>query len=146
MAEFLTVPCARARPKLPKLSQSFDVLFQRFAAAGCPMSELSPQLLLTTGLALLTAFGYAVATFGMKLASDNPGWMGVTVLLTGFALAAFAEILLLQRFDLARTYIIIIAVESALIFAAALWFGESLSRAQLCGAVMVIVGLSLTLA
>ena len=28
------------------------------------MSELSPPILLTTGLALLTALGYAVATFG----------------------------------------------------------------------------------
>ena len=109
------------------------------------MSDLSPQIPLLLGLSLLTALGYAAATLGMKLASGGTGWIGIAVILSGFAAAAIAEIVLLQRFDLARTYIFIIAAESALVFAAALWLGESMSPARIAGAVLVLTGLTLTL-
>ncbi len=109
------------------------------------MSEVSPQVAIAVGLSLVTAIGYAVATFGMKLTSGGLSGLGIAVVLTGFALAAIAEILLLQRFDLAKTYIIIITVETILIFAAALWIGETVSRSQLAGAALILAGLTLTL-
>ncbi len=110
------------------------------------MTDLSPHIFLMLGLSLLTALGYAVATFGMKLASSGLGWVGVAIILAGFAAAAIAEIILLQRVDLARTYVIILGVESILIFSLALWIGESLSPVRIAGAVLVLAGLTLTLA
>lgn len=110
------------------------------------MTALSPNVQLLLGLSLLTAIGYTAATLGMKLASGGLSWIGLAIIFAGFTAAAIAEIIMLQRIDLARTYVIILAVESILIFCVALWFGESLSAARITGAALVLIGMTLTIA
>ena len=52
----------------------------------------------------------------------------------------FAEIALLRKVDLGLAYIAIIATESLLVLAYALWIGEGLSVREWTGAGLVIVG------
>lgn len=111
-----------------------------------PIPAIPPAVPLILGLAVLTAIGYAAATVGMKVTAGGAGWVGIAVILAGLTAATAAEILMLQRIDLARTYIFITAAETIVIFAAAIWLGERLALAQITGAALVLAGLTLTLA
>ncbi len=88
------------------------------------------------------AVGYAVATAGMKVASNGLTAFGLALVTLGFAAAFMAEITLLRRVDLAAAYIVIMAVESLLVLGYAVWLGEGLNPRQTVGAALVIGGLA----
>jgi len=98
------------------------------------------------GLAIMTAGGYAVATIGLKLASDGHYTPATPLILTGFIAAIFAEIMLLRQFDLSMIYIMIIALETLLIVGFAVCIGELPSTSQMLGGALVLCGLALTVA
>ncbi|MCB2128922.1 MAG: 5-aminolevulinate synthase [Rhodobacteraceae bacterium] len=91
----------------------------------------------------LSALAYAVATVGIKMASGNVTPVAVTFIVCGFALAAIAEAILLQRSDLGTVYLAVLAVETLAILCFASLIGEGLSGRQFAGAVMVLGGIAL---
>lgn len=99
----------------------------------------SPDLL-TLLMILATGIGYALATYGIKLASHVVSPPAILLTATGFLLAILAEILLLRRVDLSIAYLSVIAVESILVLTLAIVLGDQLTGAQLAGSVLVIVG------
>ena len=104
------------------------------------MTQIPAHLPGLIALSVLTALGYAGATVGMKLAGGGTFWLAVGLMGLGFT--ALAEILLMRRFDVAMIYVVIISMEALLIFAFALWIGETLTRAQVAGTLLVLAGLA----
>lgn len=105
------------------------------------MSQILIHPLTATLLVVGAAVGYAVATAGMKAASDGFTPVGITLGLVGFSIAFLAEIVLLRRADLSVIYIVIVAAETLLVLAYASWIGEGLNLRQAFGATMVLGGL-----
>jgi small multidrug resistance pump len=108
-----------------------------------PILASHPALLVA--LSTLTALGYAGATVGMKLAATGAPGRGLVFMGLGFAAAALAEIVLMRRFDVSMIYVVIIALETLLILCFAYSIGERLSSSQIAGALLVVMGLGLTL-
>lgn len=102
---------------------------------------LNPALIAL--LLALTALGYAVATAGMKLASEHLSPLALGLLIVGFALAALAEVFLLRGAELTTIYVAVIAFETILIFALALFLGDAVTLKQVAGAVLVLGGVGL---
>ena len=105
------------------------------------MSHILVHPLAASLLVVGAALGYALATAGMKAASDGFMTVGILLGLIGFSLAFLAEIVLLRRADLSVIYIIIVAAETLLVLAYASWIGEGLNLRQAFGATMVLGGL-----
>lgn len=97
-------------------------------------------------LVVMCAGAYAGATIAMKAASDVPNMTSFVFIVICLAIAVFAEILLMQRFDIGVTYIAILAAETMLVLIAAYVIGEGLNPTQILGAVMVLSGAALVTA
>lgn len=94
-------------------------------------------------LVVVAAFGYALATIGMKLASNNWTAVAVALIVLGFVAAALAEVVLLQKADLGVIYITIIGVETLMVLAFAAAIGEAPDLRTLAGAGLVVAGIGL---
>lgn len=103
------------------------------------MTLFQPGTLL---LVVVAALGYAIATIGMKLGSVTLSAMAIGIVMLGFLMAAWAEIIILRKADLGLVYITIIGVETLVVLAYASWIGEGLSLRQIGGAGMVLAGLA----
>lgn len=101
---------------------------------------LQPGLL---GLAILSAFGYAAATAGIKLASNGFSLPAIVLVLIGFFVAAAAEASLLRQSSLSIIYLAIIAFETLLVLSLAFYMGDRLTAMQLAGGAMVVTGLAM---
>ncbi len=97
----------------------------------------------TAMLMTMTAVGYAVATLGMKLASEQLTTPAMALMVIGLAGAALAEIILLRQANLAVVYLGIIAFESLLVLLIAAAVGDTLGPRQLAGAAMLLLGVVL---
>jgi small multidrug resistance pump len=106
---------------------------------------MTAQFSMTTTLILmtLTAGGYAVATLGMKLASEQLNSLALALMTTGLVAAALAEINLLRNANLAIIYLGIISLETLLVLSFAAMIGDRLTLQQLSGAAFVLVGFAL---
>lgn len=106
---------------------------------------MTAQISMTTTLILmaLTASGYAIATLGMKIASDKINALALALMATGLAGAALAEITLLRQANLSVIYLGIIAVETILVLSVAALIGDRLTPVQLSGGALVLVGMIL---
>lgn len=104
------------------------------------LAGLQPRYLV---LVVISAFGYAIATIGMKLASTSVTAVALGVIVTGFVAAALAEIVLLRKADLGVIYITIIGVETLMVLAFAALIGEGPDLRTLGGAGLVIAGIAL---
>ena len=96
----------------------------------------------STFLILGTAFGYAVATAGIKLVSQGHPDVGIVLGTLGFLLAFLAEALLMRKADLSVVYIAILVAETVLVMLYATMIGEGLSLRQALGAGLVLTGLA----
>lgn len=94
-------------------------------------------------LLILTASGYAVATVGMKLASDSFNILALCVIFGGLALATVMEITLLRMGNMSLVYLGIVLAETALVLGYAYSIGHGLNMVQMGGAGMVLVGVVL---
>jgi len=94
-------------------------------------------------LVLVAAFGYALATIGMKLAANNWTLVASAIIVAGFVAATLAEVVLLQKADLGVIYITIIGVETLMVLAFAAAIGETPDLETLAGAGLVIAGIAL---
>ncbi|MGR3378173.1 5-aminolevulinate synthase [Salipiger abyssi] len=92
-------------------------------------------------LVLGTAAGYALATIGMKFASQGQSLPGIVLTALGFLIAFLSEIWLMRQAELPVIYIAIIAVETLMVLLYAAWIGEGPSLKQALGAGMVLAGL-----
>lgn len=92
-------------------------------------------------LVLATALGYAAATVGMKLVSQNSIAIGALILAAGIGAAILAEITLLRKIDLSVVYIAIVASETLLVLIYAAMIGEGIGLRQTAGAALVVIGL-----
>lgn len=110
------------------------------------MMTLEANLSFSVTLALLglTAVGYAAATAGMKLATGGLSVLPLALVSGGLLLAVLAEIMLLRGTELAVVYLAIVAFETFLVLAFAVFFlGDVLTMKQLLGAGLVLSGLAL---
>ena len=94
-------------------------------------------------LMALTAFGYAMATVGMKVASGGVNAPALALISVGLGVAVLAEVVLLRHADLEVIYIGIVVVESLLVLAYAAHVGGPLTSPQILGAGMVLGGFAL---
>jgi len=118
---------------LPDRFQSFAIGFEMdFEISG------SKGLLI-----LLAAAGYAAATYFMKHAAHAGELVSVGLAMLVFQLVVAVEILLLRRMDLSNAYVMILGVETLMIVALALWYGERFTLREAAGAGLVIAGLFL---
>lgn len=101
------------------------------------------SLITAVGLIVLSAFGYAIATAGMKLAASGISIAATALMVAGLMAASLAEITLLRQSNLAIIYVCILAVESLLILGLAAFWGDHLNFYQLSGAALVMIGLLL---
>lgn len=106
---------------------------------------MTAQISMTTTVILmaLTASGYAIATLGMKIASDQMNALALALMATGLAGAALAEITLLRQANLSVIYLGIIGVETILVLSVAALIGDRLTPVQLSGGALVLVGMIL---
>lgn len=95
------------------------------------------------GMLSLTALGYAIATIGMKLASDSFTVFATFIILAGLALATAMEICLLRMGNMSLIYLGIVVAETALVLGYAYTIGHGLNAVQLAGAGMVLAGVGL---
>ncbi|ASM72050.1 hypothetical protein SULPSESMR1_01229 [Pseudosulfitobacter pseudonitzschiae] len=100
---------------------------------------LFPVIFLMT----VTAGGYALATIGMKLASETPPALSILIITLGLAGAALAEITLLRHASLPLVYLGIVVTETLLVLAYASWAQSGISLAQAGGAALVLAGFAL---
>ena len=103
------------------------------------MPILTPAMT-TFGLLTVTALGYALATVGMKHATQHMGWLAISMIALGLLGAVLAEVALLRSGNLSLVYIGIIVAESALVLSYAMWIGHGLSLQQGLGAGLVFCG------
>ncbi|MCB1343183.1 MAG: 5-aminolevulinate synthase [Pseudooceanicola sp.] len=93
----------------------------------------------------LTATGYALATYGMKLSTGGLTPLSLALVALGLLAAVGAEILLLRNGELSIVYIAIIGFETLLVLLLAVWLGESVTPLQIAGAGLVLGGMALVL-
>jgi drug/metabolite transporter (DMT)-like permease len=102
------------------------------------------ELFLTSSrvfLILLAAAGYALAAIAMKLMAQSGTTQPMLILLALFFLViVLAEVQLLKQMDLSNVYIAIIAAETLMVLAYAVWAGETLTAREIAGGGMVIAG------
>lgn len=103
----------------------------------------SPALM---GLILVTSLGYLLATAGMKQAATTPGLIAFGLVLTGLAAAAVAEIALLRNNPLPSVYVTILAIETILVMAYAVYVGDGFGLRHATGAALVLAGIALAAA
>ncbi len=94
-------------------------------------------------LLVLAAVGYAVSAYGLKLYTILANPVAVGMIGGGLAIAVLAEIAVLRRIDLSSGYVFIIAIETLLVLAAAMWLGETLDWRKLMGVALVVAGLAM---
>ncbi|MGB3315098.1 MAG: 5-aminolevulinate synthase [Albidovulum sp.] len=92
-------------------------------------------------LVVTAALAYAIATAGIKWASDAPSPMALLLIIFGFGLATITEVVLLRQADLSVIYIAIITVETLMVLTLAALIGEGLSPKQMLGAAFVLTGI-----
>ena len=92
-------------------------------------------------LVITAALAYAIATAGIKWASDAPSPMALFLIILGFGLATIAEVIVLRQADLGVIYIAIITVETLMVLTLAALIGEGLNAKQLLGAAFVLTGI-----
>lgn len=97
----------------------------------------------TLPLILATAFGYAVATFGMKGVAEGFLYSGIALSIFGFLLAFVTEVLLMRQTHLSVLYVVIIGAETLLVLSVAFGIGEGFTLRQAFGALMVLSGLTI---
>lgn len=105
-----------------------------------PLAGIQPRYV---GLVVISAFGYAIATIGMKLASNNWTAVALGIIVLGFVAATLAEVVLLRKADLGVIYITIIGAETLMVMAFAAAIGEVPDLKTLAGAAMVIGGIAM---
>jgi hypothetical protein len=111
--------------------------------SGIYIMTLTLTPLVAVLLLILTASGYAVATVGMKLASDSFNILALCVIFGGLALATVMEITLLRMGNMSLVYLGIVLAETALVLGYAYSIGHGLNMVQMGGAGMVLVGVVL---
>ncbi|MFD1507922.1 5-aminolevulinate synthase [Lacimonas salitolerans] len=95
-------------------------------------------------LILLAAAGYAFAAIAMKLIAQSGTTQPVLFLLAAFFIViVLTEVQLLRHMELSNVYIAILAAETLMILAYAVWAGEDLSTRELAGGGLVLVGIAL---
>ena len=109
------------------------------------MQSLTGAQFLLVALSIVTAFGYAGATIGMKLAAGGTYGAALLFIAIGFVAAALAEILMMQKHDVSMIYVLVIGIETLLVMSFAVWIGETLPMHRIAGAALVLAGLALTL-
>lgn len=92
---------------------------------------------------VIAAFGYTIATVGMKYAALDRYPVALVLILSGFVLATVAEVFLLRRGDLTVVYVTIIGVETLMILIAAAALGEVVDLRRMIGAGCVVIGIAL---
>ncbi len=92
-------------------------------------------------LVITAALAYAIATAGIKWASDAPSPIALLLIVAGFGLATIAEVIVLRQADLGVIYIAIITVETLMVLTLAAFIGEGLNPKQMLGAAFVLVGI-----
>lgn len=91
-------------------------------------------------LITLCALGYAVATVGMKMASNTPHITIYLAIAACLVAAVVGEVLLLQRTHLGLAYVAILCAETVIVLLAAAWMGEGLTGREMTGGLIVLVG------
>ncbi len=91
-------------------------------------------------LITLCATGYAVATLGMKMASDSPHLVTYGAIAMCLGAAVIGEVLLLQRTELGLAYVAILGAETLMVLAIAAILGEGLTGREIAGGLLVLVG------
>lgn len=95
-------------------------------------------------LIVLAAAGYAFAAIAMKLIAQSGTSQVIVFLLAAFfVIIVLAEVQLLRHMDLSNVYIAILAAETLMILAYALWVGENLSTREIAGGGLVLIGIAL---
>ena len=84
-------------------------------------------------LVITAALAYAIATAGIKWASDAPSPMALFLIILGFGLATIAEVIVLRQADLGVIYIAIITVETLMVLTLAALIGEGAERQTVTG-------------
>jgi drug/metabolite transporter (DMT)-like permease len=90
-----------------------------------------------------TAFAYAFATVGLKMASSTASPAALSLIVGGFGLATLAEITLMRQMNLGIIYLAVVAVETLAVLGFAALIGEGLNGKQFIGAAFVVSGLVL---
>ena len=91
-------------------------------------------------LVVICAGSYAAATLAMKASSHLPSVTNLSIIAFCLGIAAFAEIVLMRRFDIGVAYIAILVGETMLVLIAAFMIGEGLGPTQILGAFLVLSG------
>ena len=94
-------------------------------------------------LMIFTAIGYAIATVGMKMASDGVSALALGCITAGLCAAVLAEVTLLRHADLAVIYIGVVFAETLLVLAYAASVSGVLGLQQIVGAALVLSGFAL---
>lgn len=110
------------------------------------MFPLSLPALTAPSLVLATAFGYVLATAGMKAAASGHAVVGGLLAVAGFAAAFAAEVALMRQTHLSVLYIAILGVETVLVLGLAASLGEGFDLRQGLGAGLVLAGLAIVVA
>jgi multidrug transporter EmrE-like cation transporter len=116
-----------------------DMLLPSGEPAGW-LAGMQPRYLV---LVLLSAIGYAIATIGMKLASNNWTLVAVAIIVAGFVAATLAEVVLLKKADLGVIYVTIVGAETLMVLAFAAAIGEAPDLRTVAGAALVVAGIVL---
>jgi hypothetical protein len=91
-------------------------------------------------LLVLTASGYAIATIGMKIASNGMSAIALSIIAGGLLLAVVMEIVLLRIGNMSLVYLGIVVAETALVLTYAHSVGHGLNVAQMIGGGLVLAG------
>lgn len=97
----------------------------------------------TVSLLLIAAFGYSIATMGMKIGSTGLTFLAIALMAIGFLAAAASEIVILRTADLGIVYITIIGIETLIVLSYAAMIGEGLDLRQMTGAGLVMAGIAI---
>ncbi|MDI3337911.1 5-aminolevulinate synthase [Defluviimonas aestuarii] len=92
-------------------------------------------------LIFTAALAYAIATAGIKMASNVISPSALVLIAIGFTIATLAEVVLLRQASLGVIYIAIITAETLMVLTLAAMLGEGLTTKQLFGAVFVLAGI-----
>lgn len=113
------------------------------ADSSLPEIASNPHILRWIVILVLAAFGYTVATVGLKLAADRSYALAAVLIVVGFALVIVTEIFLLRRSDMTIVYVTIIGIETIMILAAGAMLGEVVDMRRILGAGCVVAGIAL---
>ncbi|MBW6418646.1 5-aminolevulinate synthase [Celeribacter sp. PS-C1] len=94
---------------------------------------------------VLVGAGYALATVGMKLVASSgamPSSFGLCLIVAGLLAAIIFEIILLRQAPVSQLYLIVIAVETAIVLSFACLIGEQITPRLALGMGFIFVGLA----